>query len=106
MDAFSRILQNIDAFMLAAGFGEIHINSGPRCPKHNAAVGGATNSTHLRGIAADIAFITGDQLYALIRICIEVGIRRIGINPRGNFIHIDIGQKTQGYPSPFVWLYK
>ena len=33
----------------------IVINSGWRCPKHNAEVGGAEGSRHLIGIAADIA---------------------------------------------------
>jgi len=106
MGAFSRVLQNIDALMQLAGFREIHVNSGPRCPKHNANVGGVTDSAHLRGIAADIHFNTGDELYAIIRVCIEVGIRRIGIDSRRSFIHIDMGQKAQGYPTPFIWLYK
>lgn len=32
----------------------IHVNSGYRCPKLNKAVGGATNSSHMCGQAADI----------------------------------------------------
>ena len=32
----------------------IVVNSGYRCPKHNAAVGGVTNSQHMKGEAADI----------------------------------------------------
>lgn len=32
----------------------IHVNSGFRCPAWNKRVGGAKNSAHLRGIAADI----------------------------------------------------
>jgi hypothetical protein len=32
----------------------IIVNSGYRCPKHNAAVGGASGSQHMRGEAADI----------------------------------------------------
>jgi uncharacterized protein YcbK (DUF882 family) len=105
-DPFARILMNLDALVQAAGFHEIHINSGPRCVKHNADVGGVTNSAHLRGIAADIAFSDGGELYALIRTCIEVGIRRIGIDDKRKFIHIDVGQKSQGFPSPFIWMYK
>ena len=35
--------------------GPIVVNSGYRCPRHNAAVGGVRNSQHLRGDAADIA---------------------------------------------------
>ena len=33
----------------------IYVNSGYRCQKHNAEVGGVRNSQHLRGEAADIA---------------------------------------------------
>ena len=32
----------------------IYVNSGFRCPRHNAAVGGVHNSQHMRGEAADI----------------------------------------------------
>jgi len=33
----------------------LHINSGFRCPVHNKAVGGASKSMHMLGLAADIA---------------------------------------------------
>ena len=33
----------------------IKVNSGYRCPKHNLAVGGAKQSQHMKGEAADIA---------------------------------------------------
>ena len=33
----------------------IRVNSGYRCPNHNLAVGGATQSQHMKGEAADIA---------------------------------------------------
>ncbi len=35
-------------------FGPIRITSGYRCPEQNRAVGGASNSQHMRGEAADI----------------------------------------------------
>lgn len=35
------------------------INCAARCAKHNAAIGGAPNSAHLYGLAADIADPTG-----------------------------------------------
>lgn len=35
----------------------IKINSGYRCPDHNAAVGGAKNSMHLYGLAADFVVV-------------------------------------------------
>lgn len=41
------------------------INSGNRCPEHNAAEGGEPNSKHLYGIAADIVLegIPSDDVY-------------------------------------------
>lgn len=38
----------------------IKVNSGYRCPNHNLAVGGATQSQHMKGEAADIAPMSGD----------------------------------------------
>ena len=39
---------------IRAAFGPVRITSGCRCPEHNAEVGGAPDSQHLRGRAADI----------------------------------------------------
>ena len=53
--------ENIEALVEAVldpareRFGKpITVNSGYRCPRHNAAVGGVPNSQHMRGEAADI----------------------------------------------------
>ena len=40
----------------------IVVNSGYRCPKHNAAVGGVTNSQHLKGEAADICPVKSEKI--------------------------------------------
>lgn len=48
----------------------ITVNSGYRCPKLNAAVGGAKNSQHMRGEAADITAGSREEnkkLFELIR---------------------------------------
>ena len=48
----------------------ITVNSGYRCPKLNAAVGGAKNSQHMRGNAADITAGNKEEnkkLFELIR---------------------------------------
>ena len=44
----------LDMFRAAWGY-PVKINSGFRCPAHNAEVGGAERSRHLLGCAADIA---------------------------------------------------
>jgi uncharacterized protein YcbK (DUF882 family) len=43
-----------EAFAIYGKRASIIIVSGYRCPKHNKAVGGAPNSQHMQGIAADI----------------------------------------------------
>jgi hypothetical protein len=61
----------------------IMVNSGYRCPKHNALVGGVANSQHMKGEAADIApmarfqgpsFRFQDELKRLQRIIVENGV--------------------------------
>ena len=54
--------ENIEALVEAVldpareKFGKpIYVNSGYRCPRHNAAVGGVPNSQHMRGEAADVS---------------------------------------------------
>ena len=53
----------------------IRVNSGYRCPRLNTLVGGAPNSQHMRGEAADIQPVVGNEadLPELARILIENG---------------------------------
>ena len=44
----------------------IIVNSGYRCPKHNREVGGATNSQHMKGEAADIRCDDNKKLLKLL----------------------------------------
>ena len=46
--------------------GPILVNSGYRCPKHNAEVGGVANSQHLCGEAADITCVDNKRLKQII----------------------------------------
>ena len=46
----------------------IRVNSGYRCPKHNAAVGGVKGSYHTQGLAADLSCSKGaKELYLTIQ---------------------------------------
>lgn len=45
----------LDLERLRAKVGPIKINSGCRCEKHNAAIGGSPNSSHVIGKAVDVA---------------------------------------------------
>jgi len=66
----------------------VHINSGYRCPKHNAAVGGASASRHMKGDAADlwIESVSPKEVYDFADGLIDViG----GVGMYDTFTHID-----------------
>ena len=52
-DIARALVDTVQVIRDAAGVPVI-VNSGCRCKKHNAAVGGVSNSSHLSGLAADI----------------------------------------------------
>lgn len=63
------------------------INSGFRTPKRNREVGGAANSPHLRGFAADITCVSRANFERVAMALIMAGFRRIGVHH--SFIHAD-----------------
>lgn len=64
-------------------------NSGYRCSRHNAEVGGAANSQHMKGTAADI-LAAGIGVEELARAAEKVGFRGIGRYKRKGFVHVDV----------------
>jgi|688.fasta_scaffold118228_3 zinc D-Ala-D-Ala carboxypeptidase len=74
----------------------ITITSGHRSVKHNRAVGGVSNSQHLK-IAADIG-IGSFSRADLLRAAVLSGFRGLGLG--GSFLHID--QR----PNPVMWIYQ
>ena len=76
------------------------ITSGFRCPKHNKEIGGRPNSSHLRGLAADIACSNSEERYKIINALIMVGFKRIGI--ADSFIHVDYDLTK---PQEVIWVY-
>jgi uncharacterized protein YcbK (DUF882 family) len=76
------------------------INSGYRTAGRNEIVGGAPDSSHLRGLAADISCTTSTARFRIIAALIAVGFTRLGIHK--GFIHVD----NDTLKSPGVtWLY-
>ncbi len=73
-------------------FGEpVNINSGFRCDKHNAAIGGATHSYHKLGQAADIWIkrVEPEEIYKYLCDLFPVGYGFICYSKKG-FVHIDV----------------
>ena len=75
------------------------ITSGYRTKDHNAEVGGVPNSSHLIGVAADIAVSGGNQRYIILNALIKAGFKRLGIAK--TFIHCD----TDDTKPNSVWTY-
>lgn len=76
------------------------ITSGYRTEEHNEKVGGVPTSSHLKGLAADIACDNSADRWDLIDSLLKVGINRIGV--AGTFIHVDADPDK----TPFViWTY-
>lgn len=63
------------------------ITSGYRTPEHNMAVGGKEDSSHLEGLAADIATRNSRERMQVLHGCVKAGFNRIGIG--STFIHVD-----------------
>lgn len=72
----------------------LEVTSGCRCAARNAAEGGAKNSAHLVGKAADIK-LGGPQAAKLVAEAIKAGFTGIGVKQHGSFparfIHLDTG---------------
>ena len=78
----------------------MRITSGFRTKTHNKKVGGVESSSHLKGLAADIACSESIDRFDMIRALLEVGFKRIGV--AGTFIHVDIDKnKSQNV----IWTY-
>ena len=68
----------------------VSINSGYRSPQHNTAIGGAPNSLHVKGMAADIV-IRGMTPLEVASLAHDLGLG--GIKAYPTFTHIDVGIK-------------
>lgn len=75
------------------------ITSGFRTKEHNSEVGGVPNSSHLIGVAADVAVSSGSERYVILNALIRAGFKRIGVAK--TFIHCD----TDPNKPNSVWTY-
>ncbi len=64
------------------------ITSGYRCATHNVRVGGTPDSSHLRGLAADVKVTSSHHRFVIIESLLQSGFNRIGVADK--FIHVDL----------------
>lgn len=75
------------------------VTSGYRSAEHNEEVGGKPNSSHLIGVAADIACDNSADRIKIVAAAIAHKVRRIGIAE--GFIHLDVDNEKPAA----LWLY-
>lgn len=75
----------------------LHVNCGYRCKIHNAEVGGAPESRHMKCDATDISAV-GIGVEKLAKMAEECGFDGIGKYPKSNFVHVD----SRGYKARWV----
>ena len=93
------LVRKLDRVREKAGI-PILISSGYRCESNNVAAGGAPDSAHLYGLAADITVYSSNARWTLLSSIFTTGFNRIGIGK--TFIHVDIDDSK---PPKVVWLY-
>lgn len=78
------------------------INSSIRCEAYNATLENSSlNSSHLKGLAVDIACDCGTLRFKLVKYGFQVGFRRIEVGP--TWVHLDIDPDK---PQDVLWLDK
>jgi uncharacterized protein YcbK (DUF882 family) len=71
----------------------ITITSGCRCEAHNAAVGGAPKSYHVRGLAADIS-VSGESPAVVAEFLDGLYPDNYGIGTYSGWVHLDVRPGT------------
>jgi len=67
---------------------KLTVTSGYRCPKHNKAVKGSRGSSHMKGLAVDIACDNSRLRYQIVEQAILLRINRMELGP--TWVHLDI----------------
>jgi uncharacterized protein YcbK (DUF882 family) len=92
-----KLVKNLEVIRAAAG-APMRINSGYRSPAHNTSIGGAKNSFHMKGMAADFTIKgkTISETINLIENLIKQGkISEGGLGTYKTFVHYDIQGKKR-----------
>lgn len=89
-----RLVEKLEALRALVGV-PIKVTSGYRTPEHNREVGGAHDSQHELGKAADITW-TGIEMTRASALASQVGFTGIGTYPKDGHIHVDVRDLQAG----------
>ncbi len=80
------------------------ISSGYRCPEHPIEKRKTKPGAHSSAKAVDIA-VDHERALKVLEVALKHGVKRIGVNQKGNarFIHLDVADDE--FPSPAIWSY-
>lgn len=87
------LVQMLDKAREIAGV-PFKINSGIRTKTQNTNAGGVEDSSHLTGLAVDLACTTSSNRFKMVTALLSVGFNRIGLGE--TFIHVDIDKSKVG----------
>jgi len=93
------ILSKLDIAREYAGVPFV-LRSSIRCEAHNKEVGGSSTSSHLEGLAVDIACPSSYSRYRILKGLMMAGFNRFGIGI--DFLHADIDTSK---PKELMWAY-
>ena len=65
------------------------ITSGKRTPEQNAAAGGVSDSSHVRGLGVDLRCQNSQDRYKMLNALFLAGFKRIGVYAADGHIHVD-----------------
>jgi zinc D-Ala-D-Ala carboxypeptidase len=99
-----RLMYKLEALRKKAGNAPVGINSGFRSISHNSNVGGASNSQHLYGIAADIV-VSGKSVEQVRSIAGTCGFSGLITYTSANFNHVDSRIEYPYGAQSWYWAY-
>lgn len=88
LDPPKELIDGLERLREICGGRPVIVTSGHRCAKHNAAVGGVSNSKHLQARAADVVIrgVTPQEIATLVKFLIPT-LRAL---PYKDYTHIDL----------------
>ena len=87
----------------ARGYADVpfRLTSGYRCKKHNQAVGGSKDSSHMKGLAVDIFCPTAIGRFEILQGLFVAGFKRVGV--AATYLHVDADPDKK---QCCMWVYK